>query len=282
MSVVVFPPPRFRGFERGSREGRGRVEVEIENLGWKQVVRNSLSLGSSSRLLTICVRGVCIDDPNRGIQLLVGRGYSGRFRGRSSNTCVSRLIGVRCAPSRRFIAAAALSDLFPPPTEPGHRERKGEILAAKLLRGESFRPGRNEERENENDFLGFQKPRRGEMKRNFLFLSFFLPTQPPPPRLFSHSLAFAACDAAIHFLSTSPAFPDLWISCARATPPSGVPSAAPAAARATPAFRFRASATAPRAPPKTSLRMAALRAASPPLRSSIVQGGMPSLRGSSL
>jgi hypothetical protein len=30
------------------------------------------------------------------------------------------------------------------------------------------------------------------------------------------------------------------------------------------------------------LRMAALRAASPPLRSSIVQGGMPSLRGSSL
>lgn len=70
-------------------------------------------------------------------------------------------------------------------------------------------------------------------------------------------------------------------TCAICTPSSGV-AATVAAAKATPAFRHNASATAPRAPPNTSIKMLAFWARSPPFRSSTWHLGIPNVRGSSL
>ena len=71
------------------------------------------------------------------------------------------------------------------------------------------------------------------------------------------------------------------LTCAMATPSSGLPATSHAA-RATPAFRLSASATAFCAPPKTSSRMLALSAASPPARSFTSHLLMPRSKGSSL
>ena len=71
------------------------------------------------------------------------------------------------------------------------------------------------------------------------------------------------------------------ITCAMATPSCGL-HATSHAASATPALRLSASATAPRAPPKTSSRMLAFSLASPPARSFTSHRLIPKSRGSSL
>mmetsp|Transcript_11402 Transcript_11402/g.34722 ORF Transcript_11402/g.34722 Transcript_11402/m.34722 type:complete len:346 (+) Transcript_11402:145-1182(+) len=80
---------------------------------------------------------------------------------------------------------------------------------------------------------------------------------------------------------TAAALPDLWTSLAMATPSPGL-LATLAVARANPAFRMRASATGPCSPPKTSSSIWAFTLASPPLRSSISQLGIPKSFGKTL